>query len=214
MIVTIVLTTAGSSTGPFNLYSDLDGYTTPFEVGVPKAVLIAGYTSTLVPDGTTVIRVATGEPCNTYIDIVIGATTTTTTTAVPTTTTTTTFIASGCLSLTLGPLVNEPICEGSLNDTYRTVTVTLLDGPGGSPILAPTNIDVVVDATNCNGPAPINLTILSGSSSASDIFYTRVWSDCETRDLCLGVIGSIESSSPSYPVCSDITTTTTTTVLV
>ena len=57
MTVLITLTTAGSSTGPFSLYSDANSYSTPFETGVAKSSLLAGYTSTLVPNGTTIIRV-------------------------------------------------------------------------------------------------------------------------------------------------------------
>ena len=48
--VLITLTTAGSDTGPFELYSDADSYGTPFEVGIAKSSLVGGYTSTLVPD--------------------------------------------------------------------------------------------------------------------------------------------------------------------
>lgn len=82
--VLITLTTAGADTGPFNLYSDVDGFTTPFETGVSKAALTVGYLSSLVPDGTGTIRVASdSEFCTNYIDIVINATTTTTTTGVP-----------------------------------------------------------------------------------------------------------------------------------
>jgi len=72
MTVFITLTTAGTNTGPFNLYSDLDGYTSPFEVGVLKADLLSGYSSTLVPDFTSTIRVkSTAEYCINYIDITL-----------------------------------------------------------------------------------------------------------------------------------------------
>lgn len=85
MTVLIVLTTAGTNTGPFNLFSNLDGFTTAFESGVAKSALVAGYTSSLVPDGTTTIRVQSVGACTNFIDIVIGATTTTTTTGTPST---------------------------------------------------------------------------------------------------------------------------------
>lgn len=72
MTVFITLTTAGTDSGPFNLYSDLDGFITPFEVGVSKAALTSGYTSTLVPDFTTIIRVkSTSEYCINYVDITL-----------------------------------------------------------------------------------------------------------------------------------------------
>ena len=110
MTVLITLTTAGADTGPFNLYSNVDGYVSPFESSIAKSSLLAGYASVLVPDGTTIIRVLSQGDCSNYIDIVIGATTTstttapvttTTTTAVPTTTTTTTsdVVIELCCSL-------------------------------------------------------------------------------------------------------------------
>lgn len=92
--VIITLTVAGLDTGPFSLYSDVDGYVTPFETGVTKPSLLVGYVSTLVPDAATIIRVkSVNELCTNYIDLTIPTTTTTTsstTTTPPTTTSTTT----------------------------------------------------------------------------------------------------------------------------
>jgi len=86
MTVTTTLTVAGSDTGPFNLYSDTDGYVSAFETGVSKVALLAGYTSTLVPNGTTVIRVkSNNELCTNYVDIPVVPCTTTTTTSSTTT---------------------------------------------------------------------------------------------------------------------------------
>lgn len=91
MTILLTLTTAGADSGPFNLYSNLDGFTSAFEVGVDKASLEAGYASSLVPDFTTVVRILSTGVCTTYVDITLEEiTTTTTTTLVPTTTTTTT----------------------------------------------------------------------------------------------------------------------------
>lgn len=72
--VRIQLTTAGASTGPtFNLYSNVDNYTTAFESNVPKASLVNGYLTSLVPDSTTIIKVeqSGGGPCinETFITI-------------------------------------------------------------------------------------------------------------------------------------------------
>jgi hypothetical protein len=80
MVVTITLTTAGADTGPFNLYSDVDGYTSAFEVGVSKAALLAGYTSYIAPNGTTIVRVMSSGACTNYIDLTLTICTTTTTT--------------------------------------------------------------------------------------------------------------------------------------
>jgi hypothetical protein len=79
MTVFITLTVAGADSGPFNLYSNIDGYTTAFESGVDKASLLAGYSSSLVPDYTTIIKVLSTGLCTNYIDIVLDEVTTTTT---------------------------------------------------------------------------------------------------------------------------------------
>jgi hypothetical protein len=86
MNVTITLTSAGAGTGPFDLYSDLDGYIVPFETGVPKSSLVAGYTSTIVPDGTQTIRVQSIGVCSNYIDINISGLPSPTPTNTPTVT--------------------------------------------------------------------------------------------------------------------------------
>jgi hypothetical protein len=83
MTVLITLTIAGANTGPFNLYSDVDGFVAPFESGVSKSALLAGYISVLVPLGTTTIRVVSFGECTNTTDISVITTTTTTTTSVP-----------------------------------------------------------------------------------------------------------------------------------
>lgn len=96
MTVLITLTVAGADSGPFNLYSDIDGFTSAFETGVSKASLLAGYSSALVPDFTTTIRVMSTGDCTNYIDIVLSSptTTSTTTSSITTTTTTTSSITT------------------------------------------------------------------------------------------------------------------------
>ena len=81
MDILITLTTAGTDTGPFNLYSDVDGYTTPFVTGVSKSALLAGYGTSLAPVGTTIVRVKSTGLCTNYIDITLVFPTTTTTTS-------------------------------------------------------------------------------------------------------------------------------------
>jgi hypothetical protein len=119
MIVLLTLTTAGSETGPFDLYSDLDGFITPFETGVDKATLEAGY-STEVPDGASIVRITSAGDCVNSVDITLrladcnlegyvqAITTTTTTTGAPVITTVTEiniwFDNSGSMNSTLTPL--------------------------------------------------------------------------------------------------------------
>jgi hypothetical protein len=84
MTVLITLDVAGSDSGPFDLYSNLDGYISAFESAVTKAALLGGYPSSLVPDYTTIIRVkSNGKLCTNYIDIAVAEPTTTTTTTLP-----------------------------------------------------------------------------------------------------------------------------------
>jgi len=88
MTVFITLTLAGANVGPFNLYSNIDGYVTAFESGVSSAALLAGYSSDLVPDGTTSIRLLSTGECTNYFDIVLSESPTTTSTSSTTTTST------------------------------------------------------------------------------------------------------------------------------
>jgi hypothetical protein len=82
MTVTITLTTAGRDVNNCSLYSNVDGYVTPFATGVTRAQLLGGYTSIVVPNGTSTIRVKPiGTTCTNSLDITVITTTTTTTTA-------------------------------------------------------------------------------------------------------------------------------------
>lgn len=95
MTATITLTLAGSDTGPFNLYSDLDGYTNAFQTGIAKSVLTGGFTTGTVPDGTSIIRVTSEGVCGNHIDLnIIGNTTTTTSSTSSTTSTTSSTTSS------------------------------------------------------------------------------------------------------------------------
>ena len=79
MTVLITLTTAGVDSGPFDLYSNIDGFVSAFETGIDTTALLAGYSSSLVPDYTTIVRVLSTGVCTNYIDIVLDEVTTTTT---------------------------------------------------------------------------------------------------------------------------------------
>ena len=93
MTVLVTLTLAGTDVGPFNLFSNVDGYTTPLATGVSRAALLAGYSLTGVPDTATVIRAQSTGTCTNYLDMYLsGGTTTTTTSTSSTTSTSTTLI--------------------------------------------------------------------------------------------------------------------------
>lgn len=80
MFVYITLTSAGADSGPFNLYSNVDGFISAFATNIAKATLLAGYAAT-VPAGTTTVRIMSAGVCTNYIDVTVSTTTTTTTTA-------------------------------------------------------------------------------------------------------------------------------------
>lgn len=83
--IIITLTSVGADQGPlFDLYSNTDGFTVPFETDVAQAGLQTGYTTTLAPEGTTTIKVCgQGVKCANCADIPILYTTTTSTTLPP-----------------------------------------------------------------------------------------------------------------------------------
>ena len=85
MTALITLTLAGSDTGPFSIYSNVDGFTTPTVTGISRTTLLAGYTATL-PDGTVQVLVKSTGACsrNLYLPV-SGAPTPSTTTTTSTT---------------------------------------------------------------------------------------------------------------------------------
>jgi hypothetical protein len=66
---TIKLTTIGTSAGPFDLYSNADSYTTPFETGLTRTQLLAGFLSNNLPPAATIVRVKSNLYCVNYLDI-------------------------------------------------------------------------------------------------------------------------------------------------
>lgn len=135
--VLITLTAAGSDTGPFDLYSDADGYVTPFENNIAKATLEAGYTSVVVPDGATIIRVQSDNSiCENFTDLNI--ITTTTTTSSTSTTSTTTSTSSTTTT--------------STSTSSTTTTTTTLNCGECWQIQNESGIDTAtIDYTDCNG---------------------------------------------------------------
>jgi hypothetical protein len=159
MNVLITLTTAGADTGPFNLYSNTDSYVTAFQTNIAKSLLVAGYTSTVVPAGTTTVRVKSTGLCTTYVDLFItgsGGTTTTTTTPYvgPTTTTTTTpYVgpATTTTTTTGGPTTTTTTTGGP------TTTTTTTGGPTTTTtttttIAPPVATNILVTANSVYGP--------------------------------------------------------------
>lgn len=132
MTVLITLTVAGIDSGPFDIYSNLNGYTSAFEVGVSKTALLAGYPSSLVPDFTTIIRVQSVGDCTNYIDIPLYTPTTSTssTSSTSSTTTTSTTIANTCYEFESDPYTTTFSAQYiDCNGVIQTVNDTCLSPP-------------------------------------------------------------------------------------
>jgi hypothetical protein len=196
MTVFITLTTAGTDSGPFNLYSDLDGFVTPFEVGVSKMDLQAGYSSILVPDFTSVVRVkSTAQYCINYVDIILTE---------PTTTTTTTTII-----VPFGTSIGFP---GPDTCTSVTVTSTFTDGGGtltqrgicynttGNPTIA----DSVFIGPTVTGLSSVNVTGLTPSTT----YYWRAYA---INEIGVGYYETVLASPTGFTFSTDPCPTTTTT---
>jgi len=169
MTVLITLTTAGADSGPFDLYSNLDGYVSAFETGVPKASLLAGYSSSLVPDFTLTIRVKSVGDCNNYIDIPLYGTTTTSTSSSSTssTTTTSTTIANTCYAFESDPYTTTFTaqyidCDGiiqTVSDTCFSISCTYtLCGLAVLSSSTPMSIVAVCTTTTTTTVAPTTTT--------------------------------------------------------
>ena len=68
-VITLLL--AGTDTGPFNLYSNADGFTSAFAVNILKTQLITGYSTASLPALTTIVRIMSVGNCMNYVDIVV-----------------------------------------------------------------------------------------------------------------------------------------------
>lgn len=159
MTVLITLTIAGSDTGPFDLYSDVDGFVVPFENNVPKASLVSGYTSTLVPGGATIIRVKSDSICTNYIDLIIGATTTTTTSTSTSTTTSTSTSTTTTTTTSIYP------CECVRLENTTEVNIDILITPCDTGVQIPQPVPANNVVTECvvtgsvEYPTPIGITV-------------------------------------------------------
>jgi len=125
---TITLTSAGTDTGPFDLYSNTDAYGTAFATNISRASLLAGYTTSAIPDATVTVRVKSTGTCTNYIDLEVPAIPTPTPTLTPTATLTPTPTPTLTPTATPAPTPTPTI----------TPTPTATPGPTPTPTLTPT----------------------------------------------------------------------------
>jgi hypothetical protein len=236
MFVFITLTSAGADAGPFNLYSNADGYVSAFATNVPKATLLAGYAAT-VPAGTTTVRIMSVGVCTNYIDVAISATTTTTTTIAVINCGTTSSLSGG---------VSYPTTQ-SVTLTSATGTVVLNYNAQSVPdrFIVDWNSSVVIDTGYRGSPSydfgggnrssftssltglidPITLSTYPDFSTYPDDGYPRIvgiglGTTSFVKNLASNTFAIIKVYAPmsstvwSYTMnCPSITTTTTTTAL-
>jgi len=60
--------TAGVDTGPFDIYTNDDNFTTPIQTGITKVQLVAGYLCTGVTNNATIIRVKSVGYCTSFVN--------------------------------------------------------------------------------------------------------------------------------------------------
>jgi hypothetical protein len=175
MVILITLTTAGADTGPFNLFSNVDGFSSPFETGVSKAALLAGYTTLLAPPGTTVVRVKSAGTCTNQINVnvvpcSITTTTTSSSTSSTTTTTTTAFVVnlSICYTQVAGGQATGTVSTDSATNTILTVGIRIYDDLSNSF----TDTVTVLNGATSGVSSIVNLT--NGGASATSIEITSI----------------------------------------
>lgn len=191
----ITLNIAGTDTGPFNLYSNINGYISAFAVNITKAQLLAGYVTDAIPNGTTIIRIMSIGDCTNYIDVplpnclLIGTgvitipppTTTTTTTTLPLTTTTSTSISTSTTTTTVIPTTTTTTSSSTstttstttatpTTTTTTTVTPTTTTTTTVTPTTTTTTTPVVLDCTLAG-------TAVETSTTITNVTEINIWFD-------------------------------------
>lgn len=197
MNILITITSSGVNTGPFNLYSNVDGFTSAFAVGVSKTVLITGY-STVVPTGTVTVRIMSNGECTNFIDVAVNTTTSTTTTTTTTVPPVTICVTSFGASMTA--------CFGGTLDEYMEGVVILNTV---TPIDAEFTLEVGyvpgITSASCNNVNNfINLlvTVPSGSDAGSLTCPNAPFIDIDGATICsVNLIdGPYVNCTPPTPV--------------
>jgi hypothetical protein len=216
MNVLITLTSAGTDTGPFNLYSNVDNYTTAFETNISRGILVAGYTSTVVPPGTSAIRVKSMGICTNYVDIVlvVPSTTTTTTTAAPspTTTTTSTTTAAPAPIITTTTTSTTTAYVGS--PTTTTTSTTSSTSTSTSTSTTSTTSTSTSTTTAYVGDPTTTTTSTSTTSTTTTNLATEWYqiTRCDTLDVAYSVgypLGSFALNDRVIDFLSNVYTITT-----
>lgn len=202
----------GGDAGPFNLYSNTDGYTLPFATGISAAALTAGYTSTVVPEGTTVIRVVSTGWCTNYIDITINLIPTTTTTS-STSTSSTTSTTTTAVPTTTTTSSSSTSTSTSTSTTTSTTTEFIPNLNGGSsgfqsnPVTEGCNpLDYPFDVpVSMLPPSIVAARVTNLSVTWSDIEYIEIVSVTDDPNMTTTYNGTVVAPAMQFVPATDIT---------
>lgn len=191
MTLLITLSIAGSDTGPFNLYSDVDGFTSAFEVGVAKIDLLMGYTSYVVPNGTSIVRVMSNGDCKNYIDLTVNVTTTTTSTDPPVPPfTTTTKIPCFCYNLTgIGEYEVDWIdCDGVPQNFKLSNFDVNICAQQDSFIYSGGDGSLVVTGGTLPCASDLDCTTTTTTTATPSYSFELVYDDTSCANACAGLV--------------------------
>jgi hypothetical protein len=181
----VQLNTAGSDTGPFMIYSNVDGYITAYGINISKALLTAGVTIS-VPDFTTSVKIRSNGKCTNSIIVDMLPTTTTTTTRQPTTTTSTTTSTSTSTSTsttsststsTSTSTTTSPVCQCYSLENTTGLTLEYQYTPCGSSELT----TVSLPGNNLDDVCSKTIPLLN----AIGIVITGPFGICTTNSNCI-----------------------------
>lgn len=150
-----------SNVGPFDLYSNVDGYTVPFETGISAISFTGSGYITTPPDGTTFIRVQSTGSCDTFISLKNPCEPTTTTTTSSSTSTSTTTSTTTLVPTTTSTTTSSP--------TTTTTTTTVIE-----PTTTTTTTEVVPTTTTTTTESQITTTTTTTSEAPEDCFCITV----------------------------------------
>jgi hypothetical protein len=196
MTILIDLSVAGINTGPFNLYSDADGYVTAFALNVTRQQLLDGYPA-VVPNGTLNIKLQSLSDICPNDTILPVSTTTSTTTSTSTSTTSTTT------TLNCSFIVNAQ--EITTTSTTSTTSTTTTSAPPDSVTFSnfysgTADHEYIGTITIVGADAVFNVMAeLSIPGQAAIQFYASGPNGNGTRSINTGEIGSVSSSSFTLP---------------
>lgn len=184
--VIITLNTLGSEAGPFDLFSDVDNFTTAFETNIPASSFVLPYFTPNVPNGTTQIKVKSDGECVNSILLNVQN------------------LPSPTPTSTVTPSVT-PTIQATRTPT-PTITQTVTATPGLSPTITPTNTLTPTNTPTQTMTATINPTPTPSTTSAP-LGELYVYANYQTTQDELGytinggpylAIGQITTTSCTY----------------